>query len=418
MLNILVNAYSVSPTWGSEPGVGWNWIIEIAKHNKVFVITEGEWKDEIEAYVSKLAYRDNIKFYFCPVSQKVRNMCWNQGNWYFYVEYNKWQKRVYKIAKQILASERIDLIHHLNMVTFREPGYLWKFDKPFVWGPISGCSMDQLNFLSGKAKAKGTIKNLINWVQIRLDNRVRRAVKKSSLIITPKKDTQKTFKIVFGVDTLLLQETGIKGNIPILRKPTSEYGDLNILWVGRFIETKKLDIAIMTIKLLSDAGIKNVKLHVVGFGLNDEERKYREMVENLGINEFVVWHGKQPNDKVQTLMQEMDLFLFTSISEVTSTVVLESLQNHLPVLCHDACGFGSVITNSVGRKIPLVSPRRSVIDFAESIKELNDKRYLLDEMQHNFDEVVSKLTYEYKGELMTKIYQDIVKKKYYLNTNI
>ena len=30
MLNILINAYAVAPNWGSEQGVGWNWIINIA----------------------------------------------------------------------------------------------------------------------------------------------------------------------------------------------------------------------------------------------------------------------------------------------------------------------------------------------------------------------------------------------------
>ncbi len=28
MLNVLINAYAVSPNWGSEPGMGWNWIIK------------------------------------------------------------------------------------------------------------------------------------------------------------------------------------------------------------------------------------------------------------------------------------------------------------------------------------------------------------------------------------------------------
>ncbi|MCM1141792.1 MAG: glycosyltransferase family 1 protein, partial [Muribaculum sp.] len=66
-LNVLVNAYAVSPNWGSEPGMGWNWIINIAKHCNVFVITEGEWKDEILEAAKKLPQKDNIHFYFNPL---------------------------------------------------------------------------------------------------------------------------------------------------------------------------------------------------------------------------------------------------------------------------------------------------------------------------------------------------------------
>ena len=42
MLKILINAYACSPNWGSEPGMAWNWITNIAKHCKCFVITESE----------------------------------------------------------------------------------------------------------------------------------------------------------------------------------------------------------------------------------------------------------------------------------------------------------------------------------------------------------------------------------------
>lgn len=51
MLNVLVNAYAVSPAWGSEPGMGWNWVVNLAQYCNVFVITEGEWRTEIEETV-------------------------------------------------------------------------------------------------------------------------------------------------------------------------------------------------------------------------------------------------------------------------------------------------------------------------------------------------------------------------------
>ena len=35
----LVAAYACEPNEGSEPGVGWNWSIELAKRNRVIVIT-------------------------------------------------------------------------------------------------------------------------------------------------------------------------------------------------------------------------------------------------------------------------------------------------------------------------------------------------------------------------------------------
>ena len=47
-LKVLLSAYACEPNKGSEPGVGWNWLIEIAKLNhKVTVITRSNNKKSI-----------------------------------------------------------------------------------------------------------------------------------------------------------------------------------------------------------------------------------------------------------------------------------------------------------------------------------------------------------------------------------
>ena len=48
MISVLVNAYACSPHWGSEPGMGWNWILALSKYCELYIITEGEWRDKIE----------------------------------------------------------------------------------------------------------------------------------------------------------------------------------------------------------------------------------------------------------------------------------------------------------------------------------------------------------------------------------
>lgn len=47
-MKILINAYACSPNMGSEPGMGWYWIMAQAKECEVFVVTEGEYRVQIE----------------------------------------------------------------------------------------------------------------------------------------------------------------------------------------------------------------------------------------------------------------------------------------------------------------------------------------------------------------------------------
>jgi hypothetical protein len=124
-LNILINAYACSPMRGSEPGTGWNMCAHLAKHCSVHIITEGEFRDEIEAALS-LCHKDNMHFYYNPVSERVRKMAWNQGDWRFYTHYKKWQEENIGNCKTDYADQKIDILHQLNMIGYREPGNLWE----------------------------------------------------------------------------------------------------------------------------------------------------------------------------------------------------------------------------------------------------------------------------------------------------
>ena len=41
---VLVSAYACEPDRSSEPGVGWNWTLQIARYNEVWVMTRQEFR--------------------------------------------------------------------------------------------------------------------------------------------------------------------------------------------------------------------------------------------------------------------------------------------------------------------------------------------------------------------------------------
>ena len=50
MLSILINAYACSPNMGSEPGMAWNWCVNLAKYCELYIITEGEFQEKLRLY--------------------------------------------------------------------------------------------------------------------------------------------------------------------------------------------------------------------------------------------------------------------------------------------------------------------------------------------------------------------------------
>lgn len=410
MLNILLNAYAVSPNWGSEPGLGWNWIVNLSKYCNVFVITEGEWKDEIEEAVSKLPQRDNIHFYYNPVSEETRAMCWNQGDWRFYKHYRQWQEKTLEIAKGIIANHKIDIIHQLNMIGFREPGSLWKInDIPFVWGPVGGYSWSTLKYLSGqplKVKVKAYVKNVLNAIQGRFYPLSNKAMKRADIVMAANSNVYRFIKNNFRNDVVLMNETGCyEKEIPMIEHNDSSF--FNIIWVGKFDYRKQLELAIRTVSLLKDK-FPFVRLNIVGDNNNDTYTRLAALVSDLEIDQNVIWHGKIPNARVHQMMQQSDIFLFTSIDEGTPHVVLESIQNSLPIVCFDTCGQGDVVNEKVGVKIPLTNSRQSPKDFADAISLLINDRNRLNQMRHNCASRQKELSWDSKIKEAVSLYHKIL----------
>lgn len=411
MLSILINAYACSPNMGSEPGMAWNWCVNLAKDCELHIITEGEFKDKIEAVLPTLPQGNNMHFYYNPVSDEIRKMCWNQGDWRFYKYYREWQWKTYIMAEKIIKQHHIDIVHQLNMIGFREPGYLWKIEnKPFVWGPIGGLKQFPSSYLEGagiKMKLFNRVKNIINIYQIKHDKRVDQALKKADLLISSIPDSYNAIKKYKGLNSIIIPETGcfIDDNSIKRNKEEKVDDDFRLLWVGKFDFRKQLNIALATMSKLKDKS--NIKLIICGSGSDNQISYYKQMAINLGIEDNVVWKGNIENSKVKEEMRKSDIFFFTSVSEDTSTVVLEAVSCGLPVLCFDTCGMGYVINESVGQKVPLTNPRQSADEFAEKINYLYNNREYLQKLSDGCKQRQKELSWDNKAKQMVELYNKV-----------
>ena len=406
-MKILINAYACSPGMGSEPGMAWNWVSNLAKFCELYIITEGEFREKIEAVVSTLEHGKNMHFYYNQVSEEIRKMCWNQGDWRFYKYYREWQWKTYLMAKEICSKEKIDILHQLNMIGFREPGYLWKLSKengvPFVWGPVDAKDKFPVTYLDGasiKTKLFMRLKNFLTGIQLRFSGRVLSAARQASVVFSASSNSQRSFKKYMGIDSPLLNETGCYvQKHHVIDK--SEKEDFDVLWVGKMDFRKQLALALQTIAAI---GNNKFKLHIVGGG---DSAFYQQMAQGLGIANQCVWHGAVSHDEVQSLMQASDVFFFTSVAEGTPHVVLEAIGNNLPVVCFDTCGHGDSVNDKVGRKVSLSNPTQSANDFANVLNDLEHDRSLLKQLSDNCKQRQTELSWEEKAKTMVEWYEKV-----------
>lgn len=405
MLSILINAYACSPNMGSEPGMAWNWCINLAKHCELHIITEGEFRNKTEEVLPTLPQGKNMHFYYNPVSDEIRKMCWNQGDWRFYKYYKEWQWKTYLMAKDICQHRHIDILHQLNMIGFREPGYLWKIpDIPFVWGPVDAKESFPMAYLEGadlKTKLFMQLKNTITKWQLQHAKRVRSAVKRASYVVSASSNSQWAFKKYFQIESPLLNETGCYiQEHPIIDKSKKEY--LDVLWVGKMDFRKQLSLALQSI---AETKNPHIKLHIVGGGNN---LPYQALAKNLGIETQCKWYGAVSHEEVQKIMQESDLFFFTSVAEGTPHVVLEAIGNNLPIVCFDTCGQGDSVNEEVGIKIPLSTPNLSITNFAQKINYLYQNRPILQKLAEECYKRQQELSWDNKALQMLELYHKVL----------
>ncbi|MDZ7618818.1 MAG: hypothetical protein U1E05_17570, partial [Patescibacteria group bacterium] len=233
------------PDRGSEEGVGWNRAVEAAKQFDTWVVCCKQLCAEgIRTHMSQHGSIPGLRFVFLPSSRRERWLARIPG--LRYLAYNLWNQRAGRLAERLHRRRQFSLLHHLNYCGFREPGYLWKIDAPFVWGPLGGAQNYPWRFLpkAGLAVAvREGARSLVNELQLRYSRRVRLAAKRASLLMAATTTNHRALVRAHRVEPVLFIEGGVQQR-PRTASPRSNDGVLRILWCGNLEPWKALHLLI------------------------------------------------------------------------------------------------------------------------------------------------------------------------------
>jgi glycosyltransferase involved in cell wall biosynthesis len=403
-----VSAYACSPYRGSEPGVGWNWVVMLSKYHDLWVITEkDEFQSDLEKEMSRTPeLNQRIKFYYVKRKRNIiLEKIWPPS---YYWTYKKWQKDAYALACSLHKEIDFDAVHQLNMIGYREPGYLWKLPLPFIWGPIGGFVQTPwpfIRFIGLRNALHYSARNIINSLQMRFSQRVRAAMNKANALIAATKVDQKGIEKHFGKKSLLISEIGISEPLHIPKdKGFDSKRIIELCWCGRIIGGKALPIALYALNKIKNE--IQIKLHVIGDG--HDRRQCVMLAQKLGLDSIIHWHDWMEHDESIRLISKSDAMLITSIQDSTSNVVMEALSHGVPVICHDLCGFGNVIDETCGIKITAVNPQKSIDGFANAIRNLANNPALLTNLSNGALARASEFTWDHKMKALASIYNEVI----------
>lgn len=343
---ILLSAYACEPNKGSEPGVGWNWVIHLAEKYEVYVITRKNNQEPIEQFV-----RDNrlehVQFYYHDCSKLWRKIKKFPNGIFLY--YKKWQQEILPLARTIVKKENIELVHHVTFNEFRTPGKLYKLDVPFVWGPVGGGQFYRKEYREVYFRKKDIVKELvrngINRYCLWGSKDIKNVIETASIILIADQSTESIMSKKRSYVRLLetaynTERNGIKKYNKDADKP------IKLLWVGGIWPRKGLKLLI---DALGKTEFKDFELNIVGDG--EDKKKCQLLVESYGMEDKIHFLGKMSYQQVNEQYEKADVFIFTSLRDTSGNVILEAMSHGLPVITLDHHGAGEIVTNQTGIKI-------------------------------------------------------------------
>jgi glycosyltransferase involved in cell wall biosynthesis len=411
---ILVSAFYFNPYKGSESSVGWNIVTRLSNYFDVTVLTgdvsyKRPHERDLLLWQSQNQPIPNLTIEYISPSFFIAflDLCHEKipGLWFlWYVAYRKWQKRAYKHALKLHTQKAFNLAHHITMIGFREPGYLWKLPIPFIWGPTSGADNIPNAFYSKSDFSLDIfMRNIFNSLQIHNYGVYKKAAKKSQCILTVTNETFKNFNNIKGIKKVQnMLETGC-GPIEN-QKPRDIKANEAIIFIfsGILIPLKALHLFLYALSSISN-NVRNWQVHIIGDG--PCKQKWQKIVDKNNLQNKVIWHGKVSHDNALKILDKGHVLVHPSLKEGTPHSVLEALSYGLPVICHDACGMGIAVNETCGIKIPLINPETSIEGFKNAIIRFLNEPELLNKLSSGAIKRSHELSWDNKVNELLNIYK-------------
>lgn len=381
---VLLSAFECNPFVGSDAEVGWQWARQLSKrHFDVTVLTRKTHRAEIEQAVANTGDCATVRFIYLDIKWLyLTTSLINPRN---HIYYYFWQLRAYFAAVALHRQQAFDLIHHVTWVSFRQPSFMGLVGAPLYFGPVAGgdeipdgytqsfaMKQRRVEFFRGILNAFVRFDPLM-WLTYATAKKVffTSSAHLGRVPVFVKNKAQ--VELAIGCDTADTNPT-------VDKISTTRRGN-RLLFVGRFLGLKGMDIGLEIFARIRQTR-PDVTLTIIGDG--EEHQRWKDKAVLLGVDHAIEWLGWLAKADVLKLYTEFDVFFFPSMRDSGGFVILEALQQGLPVVSFKLGGPGVIVNNTCGVAVEALPDINqtictyavavlSVLDTAKNDHQLSDR---------------------------------------------
>ncbi len=409
-MKILMSAYSCEPGKGSERGVGWNVIREVAKYHEVWVLTR--FDESGEAIETELARNPVPNLHFVYFNTRFLTNLWRLSqSGAMQIHYYLWQIEAYFVARRLHRQINFDIAQHVTFVKYSNPCFLSLLPLPLVWGPVGGGETAPKAFwrdFSLKAKIYELVRDLTRVVG-EIDPFVRITAKKSAVVRATTEETAQRLRKMGVSKVEIVPAIGMtQAEIDHLASyPMPKSSPIRFVSIGRLLHWKGFHLGL---KAFAKANLADAEYWVLGDGA--ERDRLQAQAKELGIAHQVKFWGELSREETLAKLGECHVLVHPSLHDSGGLVCMEAMAAARPVICLDLGGPGAQVTSDTGLKIAAKDPEQAVDDLSKAMITLAQNSNLLISMgQAGQKRIRESSSWEAKGENLAQIYKQIILSK-------
>jgi glycosyltransferase involved in cell wall biosynthesis len=405
-MKVLLSAYSCEPNRGSEPGLGWSVVREIAKYHEVWVLTRpDESKEAIKAELSRNPV-PNLHFVYFTLPFWQDSLRWGQSG-AMQLHYYLWQIQAYFVARKLHRQIGFDVVQHVTFVRHSTPSFLSFLPIPFVWGPVGGGESAPFSFWEDfgfKAKLYETARALFRWLGER-DPSVHLTARRSAAVFAATHDTARQLYQLGAKNVTVIAEACLylEEIDRLAQAPMPADAPVRFISMGRLLHWKGFHLGIRS---FAQANLTEAEYWIVGEG--PEQERLQRLADNLGIASQVKFWGRLSRAETLQRLAECHVLVHPSLHDSGGWVLREAMATGRPILCLDLGGPGVQVTDEIGIKVAANSPEQATRDLAAAMVELASNPSLRQQMGLAGMQLARQsYSWEARGQLLVELYDKL-----------
>ena len=373
---ILLVAYQCGPGMGSVSQIGWEWYARLSEVHEVTLVTHVRNRAALAAAGAPVAGSDIIfvdtEWFAGPLYRLAKRLFPRSEHSVFLVsslDYFVFDwSALRRLREQLRDGRQWELIHRVTPVTLAAPTWLGRLGLPIVLGPLNSGLKDPRGFGKIMRQESTWLVRLREFG--RLFDHLIGSSRSAARILTASRAT------LAGVPERYRDRcrTMIENGVELTRFVPTAWLDapapdnaLRILFVGRLIPVKALDLLLDAVAALTAEGAA-LELTVAGDG--PMRAQWESHALALGLAAKARFVGNLSLAQVSAQMQRCHVFCLPSVRESGGAVLLEAMASARPVIAMNFGGPGELVDREVGALIDLVTPEQASGGIAALLRDV------------------------------------------------